>query len=653
MKITLYFILIPLTFVTIAFIPNSLAGESDLPKQLQELERPIVKVIYFIPKDRSPQPSIDEKLVSQVKKAQKLIADLMEAQGFDRKTFQLEEDAEGEVVVHHRWGSNSDIYYRENVFSLWYEFPEDSDLSKDYYIVFFETDTQRPDTLPWCGLGFNATEYKGGLVPSSGKCFEGEHGVDVITHELAHGFELAHDDRTNADAKRIYLNTIDPMLTSYCAAAWLDRLPVFNTSSTLLNQNTTVKMFEPELASPPYNIRLRFEISDPDGIHMVKLLSIESDEDLKLRNCKELNGVSEITTGFETNQLPPYTDTIVLRMLDVLGNYKQQEFKLSEPLPFPPAQDLDVPDPNLADAIRKQIGEAITTHSFFYLTELNVNNKRIKDLTGLEHAQNLLHLSLFQNEISDVSPLSKLRKLKVLNIGHNDISDISPLSELTQLQILLLSFNTVSEISPITELTQLINVHFHNNAITDVSPLAELTQLRILKLSNNRISNVKPLAKLVNLIRLDLVGNPINSQKPLLDLLRKNPNIKIYLKNFRETLPVTMSYFHAEHTDAGVVLKWITESEVDNAGFYIYRSETKDGQYRAINTTMIQGAGTTGERNEYTWTDTTAKLNTVYYYRIEDISHAGVREQLATVRLRGLVSASGKLTTRWSDLKVK
>ena len=49
---------------------------------------------------------------------------------------------------------------------------------------------------------------------------------------------------------------------------------------------------------------------------------------------------------------------------------------------------------------------------------------------------------------------------------------------------------------------------------------------------------------------------------------------------------------------------------------------TKDGEFKVVNATMIQGAGTTGERNEYTWTDTTAKLNTVYYYRIEDVSHA-------------------------------
>ena len=37
----------------------------------------------------------------------------------------------------------------------------------------------------------------------------------------------------------------------------------------------------------------------------------------------------------------------------------------------------------------------------------------------------------------------------------------------------------------------------------------------------------------------------------------------------------------------------------------------------------------------------------------EDVSHAGVRKQLATVRLKGLVSASGKLTTRWADLKTQ
>ena len=121
----------------------------------------------------------------------------------------------------------------------------------------------------------------------------------------------------------------------------------------------------------------------------------------------------------------------------------------------------------------------------------------------------------------------------------------------------------------------------------------------------------------------------------------------------REPVPVTLSHFRAERTDVGVILKWTTESELDNAGFYILRSETKNGTFKAVNPTLIQGAGTTSERHTYTWTDTTTKPNTVYYYRIEDVSHTGVREQLATVRMRGLVSASGKLTTLWADLKAE
>ena len=168
---------------------------------------------------------------------------------------------------------------------------------------------------------------------------------------------------------------------------------------------------------------------------------------------------------------------------------------------------------------------------------------------------------------------------------------------------------------------------------------------------DNKITDTTPLVNLTNLKRLELHRNPITNRKPLLELLRNNPDIKIYLKYGDDPLPVTLSHFRAEYTDAGVILNWTTESEVNNAGFYIYRGETKDGEFKVVTPTLIQGAGTTGERNEYTWTDTTAKPDTVYYYRIEDVSHAGERKQWATVRLRGLVSADGKLRTIWADLK--
>ena len=117
-------------------------------------------------------------------------------------------------------------------------------------------------------------------------------------------------------------------------------------------------------------------------------------------------------------------------------------------------------------------------------------------------------------------------------------------------------------------------------------------------------------------------------------------------------LPVELSHFRPERTETGtVVIQWTTQSEVDNAGFNILRSQTKTGMFKIVNAQLIPGAGTTAEQNTYTWTDTTAKPNVVYYYQIEDVSFAGERQTLATVRLRGLISAKGKLATQWGELK--
>ena len=119
-----------------------------------------------------------------------------------------------------------------------------------------------------------------------------------------------------------------------------------------------------------------------------------------------------------------------------------------------------------------------------------------------------------------------------------------------------------------------------------------------------------------------------------------------------QALPVELSHFRPERTETGaVVIHWTTQSEVDNAGFNILRGQTKKGEFKVINAQLIPGAGTTAESTTYTWTDATAKPNVVYYYQIEDVSHAGERQTLATVRLRGFVSAKGKLTTQWGALK--
>ncbi len=76
---------------------------------------------------------------------------------------------------------------------------------------------------------------------------------------------------------------------------------------------------------------------------------------------------------------------------------------------------------------------------------------------------------------------------------------------------------------------------------------------------------------------------------------------------------------------------WTTASELDNFGFDVYRSESPDGPFERINPEVIEGAGTIDEPQDYRYTDATIDPRTTYYYYVESISMAGVRERFTPV----------------------
>ena len=706
--------------------------------------RPIVKLIYFVPNDREAQPDIDTKLDTLIKNVQKFFADEMQRHGFGRKTFLFETDNSGSAVVHRMNGAFNEAYYNKNPTSPLNVIAEQFDTSKDIYFLMLEVgswiiEDKWTACIPGMALTHSGTPELGGVVilAAFGDCNDG--GIYFAAHEIGHACGLTHDLRGPAHLMSHSYDTEGKKKLSQCAAEWLSVHRAFNPAQAVRNTPPTFSMLSPKFVSPN-KIRLRFEVTDADQLHQAQLFT-EIDAGFSLIECKSLNGATHSTFEMDTIHLTPSSTFVNLCVIDRRGNFTSESFEIDIKPLLPRPKVVSIPDLNLAAAIRKQIGNSITTHTMSNLKQLNVDG--ITDLTGLEHAYNitqlsfrgrvnlknnisilteltqLTSLSLWDSAISDISPLTELTQLTSLSLSCHAISDLSPLAKLTQLTSLSLwdpllikdispltelaqltslkivrpaisdlsplakltqltsleviessiisdisplasltklkslniYRNKISDVSPLSGLTNLTTLYISQNSISDVSPLSGLRQLRVLYLSSNQISDVRPLSGLVNLERLTLAGNPIKNRKPLLELLRKNPEVKIYLKNDREPLPVNLSHFRAELTDTGIVLKWITESEVDNAGFYIYRSQTKDGVFKVVNTSMIQGAGTTGERNEYQWTDTTAKPNTVYYYRIEDVSHAGEREQLATVRLRGLVSAKGKMITQWADFK--
>jgi len=93
------------------------------------------------------------------------------------------------------------------------------------------------------------------------------------------------------------------------------------------------------------------------------------------------------------------------------------------------------------------------------------------------------------------------------------------------------------------------------------------------------------------------------------------------------TLPVSLSSFTATPNNGSVLVEWTTESEVNNLGFNLYKSESKDGEFAQLNTTIIEGAGNSTTKNDYTFTDTEVVPGKIYYYQIEDVAFDGKTEK--------------------------
>jgi len=93
------------------------------------------------------------------------------------------------------------------------------------------------------------------------------------------------------------------------------------------------------------------------------------------------------------------------------------------------------------------------------------------------------------------------------------------------------------------------------------------------------------------------------------------------------SLPVQMTEMKATASARdGIVLTWTTESEVNNAGFYVWRSESENGRYQKLSAVLISGQGNSSSKTGYHFSDPTAKPGKIYWYKIEAVSSNGESE---------------------------
>jgi len=89
------------------------------------------------------------------------------------------------------------------------------------------------------------------------------------------------------------------------------------------------------------------------------------------------------------------------------------------------------------------------------------------------------------------------------------------------------------------------------------------------------------------------------------------------------TTLIELSSFTVKASNGRVKLAWVTESEIDNAGFNIWRADAADGEYVKLNEEIIPAKGSETKGANYVFTDHTAKNRMTYFYKLQDIDVYG------------------------------
>ena len=281
--------------------------------QLAVVSEGEVRLVYFLPSDRTAQADIDSKINTVITGAQSFYA------GTVNKTFSFETE------VYHINGNFTDAYYEsESKWKVWDEIrAAGHDPSENIYVTFVDLSSGTIDG--WCGTGGDWNAGGVATMAASAECLSVTTGVNILVHELGHAFGLRHDYRSgeavNPGAGQ------DPMVASECAIEWLKGNAYFNDGTAAYSSSTTVEIASPVVSGG--EVSITFTIADGNGLHQAQffyhILATGGYEDLSLLGCQSLEG-STATATFSTTTLTSGDDSVTIRVINDAGNQFEQKF---------------------------------------------------------------------------------------------------------------------------------------------------------------------------------------------------------------------------------------------------------------------------------------------------------------------------------------
>ena len=161
-------------------------------------------------------------------------------------------------------------------------------------------------------------------------------------------------------------------------------------------------------------------------------------------------------------------------------------------------EKVEIPDAGLEKTVRKALNltdrEPITKKKLLKLKVLDAGDmdQGIKNLEGLQYAENLKELRLGENHVSDLSPIRQLQ-LEILCLVRNEVQDLAPIKDMTSLKVLNIYYNHISDVSDLKNLKNLEFLDMHAcdrcDKVEGISALEGLTNLRYLSLESNQLGN--------------------------------------------------------------------------------------------------------------------------------------------------------------------